>query len=83
VVTLTVTSPSPILDVSLTPTVIDPSEQATLTVVDEHYGTRLVPGLWYSLPILGSSGGITSTLEVNLLVGGTRFCLPMVRMESP
>ena len=93
VVILSVTNPSSRLEVSLTSTIVAPSEQVTLTVVDEPDGsTQLLPGLMYSIPILGSSGNIsgtldvnpiTSTLDVNLLVGGSRFYLPRVMIENP
>jgi len=93
VVTLTVNNPWSNLDVSLTSAVLEPSEQVTVTVVDETYGsTQLLPGRWYDISILGSNRNIsgtldfstiTDTLDVGLLVGGTRFFVPMLLKENP
>jgi hypothetical protein len=77
-VTLSSKSPSPYLTVSLSPTVIDGTQVATLTVIDNHPGL-LMPGEWYILTITGSGSLFTSTTSVNLLVGGARIYLPAIQ----
>jgi len=41
----------------------------------------LLPGVWYTVPITGTGGGLTSTTDVNLLVGGARVYLPLIVKE--
>jgi hypothetical protein len=77
-VTLSVASSSPDLTVSLTPGSVVPPGQATLTITDTHAGSTLVPGLWYTVIVTGSGGGLTQPVPVGLLVGGTRVYLPPV-----
>ena len=74
---LVAASPSPGLALTLSPAAIAPGAVATLTLTDAHAGT-LLPGLWYSVPITGTGGGVTQTTSVGLLVGGTRVWLPVV-----
>jgi parallel beta-helix repeat protein len=76
-VALTATSPSPDLALDLNPTAVDPPGQALLTVTDTHTGP-LLPGVWYTIPITATGGGVTQTTDVQLLVGGTRTYLPVV-----
>jgi hypothetical protein len=76
-VTLVTASPSPSLTLVLTPTVLAPPGQATLTVTDTH-GETLVPGLSYTVYITGTGGGITQRASAGLLVGGTRLYLPLI-----
>jgi hypothetical protein len=76
-VTLTATSSSPGLILGLTPTVIAPPGQATLTVTDTHTG-ELIPGLWYAISITATGGGDTQSVRVGLLVGGMRLYLPLI-----
>jgi hypothetical protein len=79
-VTLNVTNPAPAdLNLNLSPSPITPPGQATLTITDLHAPGPLVPGAFYSLPIVASGGGITRTTTVNLLVGGTQTYLPLIR----
>jgi hypothetical protein len=76
-VTLTTASPAVSLTVSLSPKVIVPPGQVTLVVTDTHSGS-VVPGLWYSVPITATGGGVTQTTTVGLLVGGLRVYLPVI-----
>jgi hypothetical protein len=57
-----------------------PSGQAALAVTDTHTGT-LLPGLWYTIPITGTGGGVTRTVSVSLLIGGAHVYLPVVLNE--
>ena len=75
-VALTATSPSPDLALDLNPSAVDPPGQALLTVTDTHTGP-LLPGVWYTIPITVTGGGITQTTDVQLLVGGSRAYLPI------
>jgi hypothetical protein len=76
-VALTATSPSLDLALNLNPTAVDPPGQALLTVTDTHTGP-LLPGVWYTIPITVTGGGVTQTTDVQLLVGGTQVYLPSV-----
>jgi hypothetical protein len=84
--TINLNAPSPpfSLTMSLIPTNIAllPA-QATLAVTDMHTGTMLLPGLRYSIPITATGGGITQTVDVGLLVGGTHVYLPLVLRNHP
>ena len=73
---------SPSLALTLSPAAIAPGAVATLTLADAHAGT-LLPGLWYTIPITGTGGGVTQTTSVGLLVGGTRVWLPVVLRSCP
>jgi len=77
-VSLVAASPSPSLTLGLAPTVVASPGQATLTLADTHPGPTLLPGLWYTVPVTGTGGGITQTTGVGLLVGGARVYLPLV-----
>jgi len=79
-VTLAATSPSPYLDLSLDPTEVVPPGQATLTVTDAH-AEPLPHGLWYTLSVTASGGGLERTASVRLLVGGMEVYLPIVLRE--
>jgi hypothetical protein len=76
-VSLLAPSPAPSLILDLAPDAITPPGQATLTVTDTHTGT-LPSGLWYTLPITASAGGLTQTASVGLLVGGVQIYLPLI-----
>jgi parallel beta-helix repeat protein len=82
-VTLIAASPSPSLTLSLTTTTVAQSSQATLTITDTHTGTTLLPGLWYTIPITATGGGLTQTTSVGLLVGGARVYLPAILRDYP
>ena len=79
-VSLVATSPSPSLSLSLAPSIVTPPGGATLTVTDTHPGP-LPSGLWYTLPITASGGGVTQITSVQLLVGGVQIYLPLVIKE--
>ncbi len=74
---LDATSPSPSLTLQLVPTSVVPPDQATLIVTDSHPGPVLLPGVWYDVPITATDG-ITQTVSVRLLVGGTHVYLPQI-----
>jgi hypothetical protein len=76
-VSLLAASPSPSLTLGLAPSAVTPPGLATLTVTDTHPGS-LPSGLWYTLPVTASAGGLTQTTSVGLLVGGTQVYLPVV-----
>ncbi|MBN1975883.1 MAG: right-handed parallel beta-helix repeat-containing protein [Anaerolineae bacterium] len=63
-VALTATSPSPDLALDLSPTAVDPPDQAWLTITDTHAGP-LLPGVWYTITITGKSQE-TSPLVVGM-----------------
>lgn len=77
-VTLTASNPSPSQTLSLVPTMLTPEGQALLTLTDTHPTGPLLPGLWYTVPVTATGGGLTRTATVNLLVGGTRSYLPVI-----
>ena len=79
---LVAASPSPSLALTLSPAAIAPGAVAALTLADAHAGT-LLPGLWYSVAITGTGGGVTQTTSVGLLVGGTRVWLPVILRGCP
>jgi hypothetical protein len=77
-ITLLPPIPPPNLTISLSPTILTGAQVATLTITSTHAGP-LLTGLWYSLPITGSGSGFTYTINVNLLVGGTRIYMPVMQ----
>ncbi len=81
-VDLVAVSPSPYLTLHLAPTQIMVPGNATLTVTDTHSGTMLLPGVWYDVPITGTSD-LTQTVTARLLVGGARVYLPLTLRERP
>jgi hypothetical protein len=58
-----------------------PPAQVTLTVTDTH-PAPLPFGLWYTLSITATSGELTQSLDVDLLVGGTQVYLPLTLRVS-
>jgi hypothetical protein len=82
-VTLIAASPSPSLTLQLAATSLSPSAHTVLTVADGHSGTSLLPGLWYTMPITATDGGITQSTSVGLLVGGARLWLPVMLKGYP
>jgi len=85
-VTLSTINSSPALGVSLAPTMVTPPGRATLTLTDTQSSASSgqtaalmsLPGLWYTVPVTGTGGGVTEVIWVDLLVGGTRFYLPLI-----
>ncbi|MCX7669533.1 MAG: hypothetical protein N2439_05615, partial [Anaerolineae bacterium] len=76
-VALTAASPSAALIVGLNPPAVNPPGQSRLTITDTHAGP-LLPGVWYTIPITATGGGVTQTASVRLLVGGAWVYLPLV-----
>ncbi len=76
-IALTAPSPSAALLVDLNPDAVIPPGQSRLTITDTHLAP-LVPGVWYTVPITATGGGVTQTTSVRLLVGGARIYLPLV-----
>jgi hypothetical protein len=77
-VALSATTPSPDLSLSLVPSYVAPPGWATLTITDTHGGSELLAGLWYTVPITGTAGGLIQTTSVRLLIAGTSLYLPLV-----
>ena len=77
-VALVASSPSPSLTIVLSPPLVLPPGESKLVVAHIYLGTAKLPGLWASVPITGSGGGISHTITVGLLVGGCRVYLPLV-----
>lgn len=50
--------------------------QVTLTLTDSHPPGPLLPGVWYEIPMTASSGDISLSVTVGLLVGGSPAYLP-------
>jgi hypothetical protein len=78
VVTLTTASPSLSLTLHLAPPSLTPPGTAILTVTDTHPTGPLMPGVFYAIPITGTDNGLTQTISVSLLVGGSRTYLPLI-----
>lgn len=77
-VTLTATSPTPDLILALTPTALTPPGEATLTVTHVPGSGTFLPGVFYTLPVTATGGGLSRTTTVTLLVGGGRIYLPVI-----
>jgi hypothetical protein len=75
-VQLTVSNPSPDLVVSLDAYQVVPPAQATLTITDTHVAP-LPAGLFYTIPITATSGDLSQSVNVYLLVGGSQVFLPL------
>jgi hypothetical protein len=82
-VTVTAVSPSPNVIVELSSAVLTPPGQTTLILTDTHPAGTLMPGLWYSVPITATGGGVTQNATVGLLVGGVRVYLPLFFKNAP
>jgi hypothetical protein len=77
-VTLETATPSPSLTLGLAPLSAAPGEWATLVVTDGHTAPLPAAGLWYTIPITGTGGGLTEKAAVRLLVGGRHIHLPLL-----
>ena len=75
-VALTATHPSSDLIVNLAPLSIAPPGVATLIVTSS---ASISTPTWYTIPITATSSGVTQTIGINLLVGGARVYLPIIR----
>ena len=70
-------SPSPSLLVGVAPAALTPPGQATLVITSTH-SPPLMPGLYFSVPITVTGGGLTQTVSVGVIVGGARVFVPVV-----
>jgi hypothetical protein len=77
-VTLQVSSSPSELAFELSPASGVPGYMSTLTITSTH-SIPQIPGIYYSVPIVASGGGITETLEIGILVGGWEVNLPLVK----
>jgi hypothetical protein len=77
-VSLTVASPSPLLDVSLSSPILAAGEVVTLTATDSHVEPEILPALAYRVPITAAGGGFTETTSIRLFVGGSWVYLPLI-----
>jgi hypothetical protein len=75
-VALTATNPSANLIINLAPLSITPPGAAALIVTSS---ASISTSTWFTIPVTATSSGITQTIGVNLLVGGVRIYLPIVR----
>jgi hypothetical protein len=76
--TVTLAASHPALNLSVTPASLTPPGQATLSLTDTHPAGPLLPGVWYSVPVTATGGGLTRTTSLILLVGGARNYLPVI-----
>jgi hypothetical protein len=66
------------LTVNLTPTqIFSPGGTSILTLTDTH-DSSFTTGLWYTVPITATAGGISHTTRVNLLLNGQQIYLPLM-----
>jgi hypothetical protein len=73
-------SPSPELAIDLAPPVtFSPPDggQTTLTLSDAH-DPSFTSGVWYTVPITASGGGITQSASIKLLLNGSQVYVPTV-----
>jgi len=82
-VTLTVTSPSPLLDIELSSPVLTADKVVTLTVADSHIKPIILPALAYTVSITATAGSSAKTTSVRLLVGGIRLFVGGLRICVP
>jgi hypothetical protein len=77
-VSLAASSPAPSLAVQVSPAALALPGQSTLTVTNTYAGP-LLPGLWHTVPVTATGGGLTVTADVRLLVGGARLYLTLLQ----
>jgi hypothetical protein len=81
-VTLTLgelSGPAPLPAVALATSCLAAPGETTLTLSDQRGAGPLLPGAAYSLPVTATSGELTETITLRLIVGGTRTALPITR----
>ena len=78
-ITIAAGNPAPsLLDLSLGQTTLSgTSSSTTLTVIDQH-GSGFTDGAIYTIPITLTSGGITKTTQVTLLINGEQLFIPLI-----
>jgi hypothetical protein len=77
-VTLNAGNPPSGLQLSLSPSSLTPPEKVATLVLTDTSGGPALPGLWHTLLVTATGGGITRTTPINLLVGGARAYLPII-----
>ena len=76
-VTLATASPSANLTAALDTAVIAaPGGQVHLTLTDTHT-PPMQPGQWFTVPITATAGTLVQTVNMNVLIGGSRVYLPV------
>jgi hypothetical protein len=81
-VTLTLgelSGPAPLPSAALATSSLTAPGETTLTLTDQHGPGTLLPGAAYSLPVTATSGELSQTVTLRLIVGGTRTALPITR----
>ncbi len=68
---------SPALPLQLQPTGVITTGNAVVTLTDTHSG-QLLLGVWHTLWLTATGGGLTQTVQARLLVGGSRVYLPLL-----
>jgi hypothetical protein len=76
-VTLQVTTPSPRLNVTLTPLSLTSNTTAALTITDTGGAQPALPGVWFDIHVSGGGSGFTNETVVKLLIGGVQLYLPL------
>ena len=71
--------PAPLPSVVLSPTSLTPPGSVTVTLTDTHAAGQLVPGASYQVTVTVVGGGNTRTRTLQLIVGGQRAYLPLLR----
>jgi len=69
---------NPALPLQLHPTGVVTDGNAVITLTDTHPGGSLLPGVWHTLWLTATGGGLIQTLQSWLLVGGSRVYLPLL-----
>lgn len=77
-VSLTAATPFLGLQLTLSAPTLSGLQPVTLTVSHLDPGAA-PPGRWYTIPVLGAGGGFTRTVNLQLLIDGTRLYLPVVQ----
>jgi len=80
-VTLSVSTPSSLINVAFDEPVLAAGESAILTVLDRHE-TAMMPGEVYTITITGVGNGYEVSAHVLLIVGGDRIHLPVVMRRA-
>ena len=76
-VALSADSPSPGMALNLSDPTLSGMQPVTLAVSHLDPGAA-PPGRWYTIPVTGSGGGFTHTVDLHLLIDGARLYLPVV-----
>jgi len=71
--------PAPLPSVVLSPPSLTPPGSVSVTLTDQHAAGQLVPGASYQVTVTVAGGGNTRTRTLQLIVGGQRVYLPLLR----